>query len=107
MTYEVLLTTKAEQELRATADWWEDHRSADEAERWYTGIVSAIQSLEHNPLRCHVAREDSDLHIPLHELHFGLGSRPTHRVVFTLRPDRVVVHAIRHHAQRDLTEDDL
>jgi len=107
MTYEVLLTTKVERELREAADWWEEYRSADEAERWYKGIVTAIQSLESNPQRCSIAREDTDLHIPLRELHYGLGSRPTHRVVFTIRPDRIVVHAVRHVAQRDLTEADL
>ncbi|MGE0375444.1 MAG: type II toxin-antitoxin system RelE/ParE family toxin [Planctomycetaceae bacterium] len=101
------MTTKAERELNKAADWWEHHRSVDEAQRWYNGIVAAIQSLETNPDRCCIAREDTDIHIPLRELHFGLGRRPTHRVVFTIRPGRVIIHAVRHYAQRDLTEDDL
>ncbi len=107
MTYEVVLTTRAERELNQAADWWEQNRSVDEADRWYNGIVAAIQTLETNPDRCTIAREDVDILIPLRELHFGLGSRPTHRIVFTIRQNRVVVHAVRHHAQRDLTEDDL
>lgn len=56
-----------------------------------------------NPL----AREKDAFPIEIRELRYGLGRRPTHRAVFAIRPNVVVIYAIQHLAQRDLTLDDL
>lgn len=40
------------------------------------------------------------LKLELHELHFGLRNKPTHRAVFEIRGDEVIVHSVRHLAQR-------
>jgi hypothetical protein len=39
-------------------------------------------------------------------LHFGLGSRPTHRAVFTIVNETVVVLTVRHAAQDRLQQSD-
>jgi plasmid stabilization system protein ParE len=78
-----------------------------QAARWYAGFSAAIDSLAENPDRCPLARENDLFPYELRELHDGLGSRPTHRAVFTIRPDAVVILTIRHAAQKDLTPDDL
>ena len=41
------------------------------------------------------------------QMTYGLGSRPTHRALFVIRPDMVYVIAIRHLAQRAVSPDDL
>ena len=46
-------------------------------------------------------------HHEFHDETYGLGSRPTHRAVFAIRPDMVLVLTIRHAAQADLAEGDL
>ncbi|MCH7729784.1 MAG: type II toxin-antitoxin system RelE/ParE family toxin, partial [Planctomycetes bacterium] len=66
-----------------------------------------IESLENDPDRCPLARENHRFAYEIRELHFGLASRPTHRIIFSIRPDAVVVLSVRHAAQQDLTEDDL
>lgn len=107
MTYEVYVTDKASGQLLEAARWWAEHRSAEQAERWYDGVVNAIDSLKDNPERCALARENDDVPVTIRELYYGLGAKPTHRAIFVVRPDRVVVYSIRHLAQRDVTVDDL
>ena len=107
MRYEVRLTPRAERQLNDAVDWWAEHRSAEQASRWHAGIVAAMQSLTINPQRCPLARENRSIPIEIRELNFGLGRRPSHRVIFSIRPEYVVVYAIRHIAQSDLTLDDL
>ena len=41
------------------------------------------------------------------ELHFVLGSRPTHRAVFTIVHETVVVVTVRHAAQDRLQQSDM
>jgi len=107
VSYDVRLTRKAEQQLNDAVDWWAEHRSAEQASRWHAGIAEAMLSLSINPERCRLARENPSVPIEIRELHYGLGRRPSHRVIFAVRQDRVVVYAIRHVAQDDLTADDL
>lgn len=107
MTHRVVLTHRADRELEDAADWWAAHRSPDQAARWYAGFSDAIASLAENPQRCPLAPENGLFPYEIRELHYGLGSRPTHRAVFTIRPDMVLVLTIRHAAQAELTEEDL
>ena len=46
-----------------------------------------------------------DLFFEIREMLFGVGRRKTHRAVFRIRKDRVVVYAIRHLAQDALTSE--
>ena len=107
MTHHVVLTRRADRELEDAADWWAEHRSSHQAAHWYAGFSDAIASLRENPERCPLAPENGRFPYEIRELHYGLGSRPTHRAVFTIRPDMVLVLTIRHAAQAELTEDDL
>lgn len=101
MTYTLVLTQPAEEELLSAFRWWAEHRSVDQAARWYDGFVDALASLADNPERCPLARENSQFPAELRELHYGVGSRPTHRAVFTIRPGIVLVYTVRHAAQDD------
>ena len=107
MTHHVVLTRRADHELEDATNWWAEHRSPDQAARWYAGFSDAIASLGENPERCPLAPENGRFAYHIRELHYGLRSRPTHRAVFTIRPDMVLVLTIRHAAQADLTEEDL
>lgn len=102
MSHEVLLTLRASEEAQSIHDWWAKHRSQEQADRWYEACWRSILSLEQDPERCALARENGRLSYELRQLNFGLGSRPTHRIVFTMRHDRVVVLRVRHLAQGDI-----
>jgi plasmid stabilization system protein ParE len=107
MMYRVALTDRADRELEAAATWWAKHRSPGQAVRWYAGFSEAIASLARNPQRCPLAPENGRFPYEIREMHYGLGPRPTHRAVFTIRPDMVLGLTIRHSAQTDLADGDL
>jgi plasmid stabilization system protein ParE len=106
-TYAVVLTEQAACELEAAADWWAAHRSVPEAARWYGGFSARIESLRQAPKRCPVADESPEFSYELRELHFGLGSVPTHRAIYTVGREFVVVLTIRHEAQKAIRPDDI
>ncbi len=107
MNLPVVIEPRAKQDLRAAAAWWAENRSAEQAARWYDGFVDAIELLGENPVRYPLARENGEFPYELREMHYGLGGRATHRAVFTIRPEAVVVLAVRHAAQRDITPEDF
>lgn len=87
--------------------WWAKHRSLDQATAWLEGIEQALASLGENPERYALAAESSAFPFPLRQLNFGLGSQPTHRVLFEVRTDRVIVDAVRHVLQQPVTPETL
>ena len=45
MTYRVVLTLRAADQLESAAQWWEENRSVKQAALWYAGFSDAINSL--------------------------------------------------------------
>jgi plasmid stabilization system protein ParE len=109
MKFDVQLTSRAIAQLTAAADWWARHRSVDQADRWLEGFETAIHSLSENPQRHPLARENNFFTLPyaVHQLNYGLSSKPTHRALFEIRATTVYVVSIRHLAQRDLSVEDF
>jgi hypothetical protein len=54
-----------------------------------------------------MARESKAFGFGIRELHYGLHTKATHRAIFEIRGDEVIVYSIRHLAQRDLTPEDV
>jgi plasmid stabilization system protein ParE len=106
--YRVEITEVAEADIQSQFDWWRLNRSPEQANRWYREIWTAIRSLRSSAKRCPTSKE-SELHpAGLRELSFGLGRRPTHRIVFAIeKQDTVRIFRIRHTSQRDLEAEDL
>jgi len=103
----VEITEPAEHDIRSTYDWWSQHRSTEQANRWYNDIFKAIVTLRSMPLRCPSAPE-SDLHpTGLRQLLFGSGRHPTHRIIFTIDGDTVTILRVRHTSQGELEAGEL
>lgn len=107
MSYTVVTTEKAARDIADAAAWWARERSAEQAERWYQGIRAAISSLATSPESYPFATEREVLPYDVRELHFGLGAKPTHRVIFTIVGETVLVLTVRHAARRPLQPEDL
>src|SRR5260370_7946474 len=107
MSLGVVITEKAEHEMQAAFNWWADHRSKRQADRWYAGLAKAIADLSENPERHSRSRERDRFAYEIRDLWFGLGRRPTHRAVFTIPLPDVVLLPVPPVAQRDLTPDDI
>jgi plasmid stabilization system protein ParE len=106
MKYEVFLTDRALQDLDAAFEWYKAN-APEVAGRWYNGFLDALQSLEENPALHALARENHLFPVEVRNLLYGVGRRKTHRAIFVIRPDKVVVEAIRHFSQRDIIPEDL
>lgn len=107
MTYPVIFTRQAIRELEDAVDWWAEHRNADQANRWYIGFREKIASLSEDPERFPWAEENDDFPYEIRELYYGLSSRPSHRAVFVITDENVVVLTIRHVARDRLTLDEV
>ncbi len=99
MKYEVLITSRAQQEAQANHDWWAENRSREQAARWYDEFMKATQALEQNPERFVLAPENGRFPYEVRQLNFGIGRKPTHRIVYTVRAHDVVVLRVRHLSQ--------
>jgi plasmid stabilization system protein ParE len=104
MSRDVFLTQKAERQLHAAADWYAE-KNPKVADDWFNGVVTAMDSLATKAEQFPLARENDEFPFALREMLYGLGKRKTHRVLFVIRPDKVVVHQVRHVAQRNMTTD--
>lgn len=102
--YEVILTRSAVAELEQSHAWWTTNRSSEQADRWYDGFIKKLLTLEDNPARFPFAPEEPDFRLQIRQLTYGLGNKPTHRAIYVVKPDKVVVLRIRHLSQAKLTE---
>jgi plasmid stabilization system protein ParE len=107
MSLPVIISERAIQDIETDYDWWAEHRSAEQAQRWRKACISAIDSLPLRSKRCPRAAEGNVFPVNVRQLNFGVGSKRTHRVLFTVRPDMIFVLRIQHQAQRPLTADDI
>ena len=107
MSLRVIITEQAEREMQSAFNWWAEHRSKRQADRWYARLAEAIAGLSENPERHGQSRERDRFAYEIRDLLFGLGRRPTHRAVFAIRGEEVVVLTVRHVGQRDLSPDDI
>jgi len=83
------------------------NRSAKQALDWLEGFERSLSLLAESPDRCAGARESDAFYFAVRELHYGLRNKATHRAVFEIRGDEVIVYSVCHLAQRDLTPDDI
>lgn len=107
MSYQVIVLPKARDEMYRDALWWSEHRSADQAARWLAGFEDAINNLANDADTHPLARENGNFSFELRQKTFGLGPKPTHRAIFEISGDKVLVHGVRHLARRDIGPDDL
>jgi plasmid stabilization system protein ParE len=105
--HRVIITGPAKRDIQADYDWWSENHSAEQAERWYLGIHAAVQSLRDAPERCSGASETDLVDLGVRQLLFGLGRRATHRIVFAIDSDTVVVLRVRHTSQDALSVEAL
>ncbi len=107
MTYTVVVLRRADIDINQIAIWWADNRDVDQAIRWLEGIREELKRLARDP-ECHqLAPESEQFGFPVRQMLYGIGTKPTHRIVYRIRDDRVLVHAVRHLHQDQLTAEDL
>jgi len=107
VTFSIRITEPAEADISHAYHWWRNHRSREQADRWYDGIYPAIGTLRDMPRGCALAHDQDACEVELRQLLFGIGRRATHRILFTIEDDTVVILRVLHHAQQDRTSDNF
>lgn len=107
MKRDVVITPRAKAQIRNAAAWWAENRSSHQAALWLNRIEIAITELEIEPERHLLAPESEAFSFELRQKLFGVSGKRTHRVLFSIREHHIVVYAVRHLAQQNLTPDDL
>lgn len=107
MPFRLRITGPAKEDLRGNHAWWSENRSPDEADRWLRGIDRALLALAHDAGRHAFATEPTLRDAGVRQRNFGVGSRPTHRVLYTIQGDEVIVYRVRSAKQVDLGVDQL
>ncbi|MGD9636033.1 MAG: hypothetical protein AB7U97_22320, partial [Pirellulales bacterium] len=72
MKREVLITLRARQEAESTHRWWAEHRSAEQAERWYDDFLKSTILLEDQAEQYALAAENGLFSYEVRQLNFGL-----------------------------------
>lgn len=101
MSRAVQLTERAQRQIEKIYEWYAIRASAG-AERWYAALLDCLHSLLQQGENCPVAAESEQFPVELREAVFGVRKRVTHRVLFVLRPESIVIYAVRHLAQDDV-----
>ena len=107
MKYNIVIADTAKSDIRSTVEWWSKNRSSEQAEQWYNKITPAIDTLNVNPELCPLSPETELVPTGLRQLHFGVSKKTTHRIVFTIDGNNVVIMRVRHVARRSLRLEDL
>jgi plasmid stabilization system protein ParE len=106
MTYRVVTSDKAEDDVDAVLRWFQSQGAVFAGDRWIEGLFRAFEQLEVEPERHAFASEAPDLQRELREIHFGKRSN-TYRIVFEIHPHVVRVVRIWHSARDSMTSDDV
>ena len=101
MKYRVILQRLAVQDLGKAYSWVAQY-APKSAARWLERIRAALQTLDTNPHRCPLAKENAKVEFKLREFH--VGKKPNVlRAIFTIDGDDVRVLRIRRAQRRWLT----
>jgi plasmid stabilization system protein ParE len=107
VSFRITILPRAKRQLLEQVVWWSNNHSAEQAFRWLDGFEQALTSLVSDPERFPLARENDAFDFEIRELHYGVRRRATHRAVFEIRGEEVIVYSIRHLAQSDMLPSEL
>lgn len=104
MAYLVELSRTAEAEVLEAFIWKGEH-SASAANQWYSGLITALASLEEHPRRCPLAPDHEAFSEEVHQLLYGK-RRDVYRILFSIRGVIVYVLHVRHGSQKPFSASD-
>lgn len=93
-SYKIEITTTAEIEAEEAILWIKQF-STDAAKRFSEGLITAIKSLQINPLRCPFAPENEFFYEEIRQLIYG-----KYRILITIDEETVYILHIRHSSQK-------
>jgi plasmid stabilization system protein ParE len=107
MNYGLVLTARARADILRNAEWWAENHLPDQAIAWFDSIYEQLESLRMMPERFSLAPENGSVEVEIREMPLGVGSRPSYRAVFTIKPLEVHVLTVRRASQDAVTSEDI
>jgi plasmid stabilization system protein ParE len=99
MNYGLVLTARARADILRNAEWWAENHSPDQAIAWFDSMYEHLEGLCRMPERFPLAPENGSVEVEIREMPLGIGSRPSYRAVFTIKPLEVHVLTVRRASQ--------
>ncbi|TWT88392.1 hypothetical protein Mal64_18720 [Pseudobythopirellula maris] len=106
MNRRIVITEPAKWDIHSNRSWWSVCRSKEQADRWYTGILNEIYSLAEMPERFSFASEHALRIAGVRQMLYGLGGA-THRVLYCVEDDAVVIYRVLSARQDSISAEDL
>lgn len=107
MTFRLIVTAAARDDITRNAAWWAEHHSLEQALRWHDAIYDQLESLLKFPESYAFSAENDAFSCELRENLVGLGRHKTYRAIFTIAGKEVRVLAVRRASQGTFTPDEL
>jgi hypothetical protein len=107
VTLHVSLTARAELQLFTNALWWAENRSTEQASLWLDEFQRELQSQSKDPEKWPIAPESEVFPFVARQMAYGLTHKKTDRAIFEVRGEEIIVHAIQHLAQDELSSDEV
>ena len=101
--YRVEITDRARGDADAAHAWMTENISRAFADQWFQGLIQQIETLQHHPARCPVARESDRFSENIHELVYGKGRhKHKYRILYAIRDEVVAVLFVHHTARKEV-----
>ena len=107
MKLRVVILPQAIRDIDRNAGWWAERHSVDQAILWSETVYRQLESLAEFPQRNGLSAENGEFPYEIRDKLVGVGSRRTHRAIFTIKDDTVFVLSIRRGAQDFLQPSDI
>lgn len=107
MKFRVSILPQARRDIDRNADWWAEHHSVEQALPWSDAVYDQLETLAEFPERNGLSSENGEFPYAIRDKLVGLGSRRSHRAVFTIKGDTVFVLSVRRGAQDILRPSDV
>ncbi len=105
MTYRVIVTPEAENDLRTAYRYLRSQAPGADRE-WIRRARRSAKTLARHPARCPLAPESASFDEPIRELFFGSGNRGTYRFLFVVLDKSVYILHVRHGSMLPLSADE-
>ena len=107
MSYHVNVTGLAKDDIWQNYRWWGENRSQEQAARWFLGIDAFILNLANTADQYSLATEPVLKERGIRQAAFGVGRRATHRIIFGIVDQVVIIYRVRAFKQDAIGVDKL
>lgn len=89
LKFRVFVLPQARRDIDRNADWWAEHYSVELALKWSNAVYDQLETLANFPESNGLSAENGEFPYEIRDKLVGIGARPSHRAVFTIKDETV------------------